>query len=100
MLSLYRRLIWYRKASPALLRGSYRSVGSAADGVFGYVREADGQRLLVALNFTDRPVGFGARELSASGRLELSTDPSRRLGELGLDPLRIGPDEGVVVRLA
>ena len=100
MLSLYRRLIWYRKSSPVLLRGSYRSVGSVADGVFGYVREADRQRLLVALNFTDRPVGFGARELPASGRLELSTDPHRRLGELGLDPLRIGPDEGVVVRLA
>ena len=35
-----------------------------------------------------------------TGRLELSTDPARALGEpVGLHPLRLGPDEGVVVRL-
>jgi alpha-glucosidase len=100
MLSLYRRLIWYRKSSPALLHGSYRPLESAPEGVFAYLRTVPEERLLVALNFTGEAVELDAGELGEAGRLELSTDPSRLVEDVGLGPLVLGPNEGVVVRLA
>ena len=53
----------------------------------------------MALNFTGQPLEYQV-DGPAEGRLELSTDPGRAAGEeVGLHPLRLGPDEGVVVRL-
>jgi alpha-glucosidase len=99
MLSLYRRLIWYRKGSPALRGGDYRSLHDTPDGLYAYVRSTGDERLLVALNFTGQPLEYQV-DGSAQGRLELSTDPARSTGEeIGLAPLRLGPDEGAVVRL-
>ena len=97
-LSLYRRLVWYRKGSPALLEGDYRSLPDVPEPVYAYLRSADDERLLVALNFGGEPVAFRAGEGRA--RLELSTDPARPPGEVDLDRLELGPDEGVLVRLA
>jgi hypothetical protein len=53
----------------------------------------------VTLNFTGQPLEYQVGE-PGQGRLELATDPGRATGdEIGLRPLRLGPDEGVVVRL-
>ena len=54
MLSLYRRLIALRRASPALTHGVYRAV-SVAEDVLCYERAQADQRFLVALNFGDQP---------------------------------------------
>ena len=60
---------------------------------------AGDERLLVALNFTGQPLEYEV-DGPETGRLELATDPARPLGDpVGLRPLRLGPDEGVVVRL-
>jgi len=100
MLCHYRRLIWYRKGSAALRAGGYRSLPDAPDGCYAYLRTAGDERLLVALNFTGQPLEYRAGLGTDRGRLELATDPDRRAGEeVGLDPLRLGPDEGVVLRL-
>src|SRR5207247_2361853 len=71
LFSLYRRLNWLRKSSPALRRGSYRTV-AAPRGVFAYAREAEGEQILVALNFTKsaQVVSLG----SGAERIALSTD--------------------------
>jgi alpha-glucosidase len=99
MLSLFRRLIWYRKGSDALRDGDYRSLPDAPGGCYAYLRTAGDERLLVALNFTGQPLEYQV-DGSAQGRLELTTDPGRTTGEaVDLRPLRLGPDEGVVVRL-
>jgi alpha-glucosidase len=100
MLTLYRRLIWFRKGSPALHRGAYRSLPDAPGGCYAYLRTAGDERLLVALNFTGEELEYEAAG-PERGRLELSTDPARPAGEeLALRPLRLGPDEGVIVRLS
>ena len=98
MLSLYRRLIWYRKGSPALHGGDYRTLAGVPDGCYAYLRSAGDERLLVALNFTGRLLQYQV-EGQETGRLELSTDPGRPAGEVVLRPLQLGPDEGVLVRL-
>jgi alpha-glucosidase len=99
MLSLFRRLVWFRKGSPALHGGDYRSLPDAPGGCYAYLRGAGDERLLVALNFTGQPLQYGV-DGPEQGRLELSTNPSRATGEeLSLRPLRLGPDEGVIIRL-
>jgi alpha-glucosidase len=99
ILSLYRRLIWYRKGSAALHGGGYRSLPDAPGGCYAYLRSTSDERLLVVLNFTGQPLEYEV-DGPDQGRLELATDPDRATGEaVGLRPLRLGPDEGVVVRL-
>jgi alpha-glucosidase len=100
MLGLYRRLIRFRKRSAALRGGDYRSLPDAPDGCYAYLRTAGEERLLVALNLSGQPLSFEPGLGADSGRLELATDPGRAPGDaVGLRPLIIGPDEGVVVRL-
>jgi alpha-glucosidase len=99
LLSLYRRLLWYRKGAPALRHGDYRSL-DAPDGIWAYLREAGDERLLVVLNFESRPRAFTPADgLAVEGKLELTTDPDRQAGTVSLRPLELGPDEGVLVRL-
>lgn len=53
LLALYRHLIWYRKQSPALLTGSYRSIDVGNDDVFAYLRSCVDEELLVLANFAE-----------------------------------------------
>jgi alpha-glucosidase len=57
LLSFHRKVVWYRKTAPALLRGTYRAVESPSDTLV-YLREDGARRLMVAINFADeaRPV--------------------------------------------
>jgi len=52
MLSLYRRLIWLRRRSDALRFGAYTPVDGVPEDVYVYRRDARGESLLVALNFS------------------------------------------------
>jgi alpha-glucosidase len=94
LFSLYRRLNWLRKASPALRRGSYRTI-AASRGVFAFAREADGERVLVALNFTPSPqlVSLG----TGDAKVALSTDHTRKGVSVDLARVELRPDEGIVV---
>jgi alpha-glucosidase len=94
LFSLYRRLSWLRRSSPALRRGSYRTI-PAPSGVFAYAREADGERVLVALNFTksSQLVSLGTGE----AQVALSTDHQRDAEPVALERLELRADEGIVV---
>ncbi len=96
LLELYRRLIWYRRASPALRHGSYRAFDTSPE-TFVYERRAPAQRLLVALNFGARPAQVTSDDWPTRGRIELSTLPERGTPEVSTRPLRLQPDEGVIV---
>ncbi len=89
-LELYRALIALRRSEPALTVGGYRSLDAAPD-VFAYVREHEGRRIAVVLNFAPfpRPVP----EEAAGGRLLLSTDGSVPEGG------ELAPEEGRVVAI-
>ncbi|MFI5396120.1 MAG: alpha-amylase family glycosyl hydrolase [Candidatus Binatia bacterium] len=94
VLSFYRRLICYRKQSAALRRGTYRPLDGPPD-TFIFLREHEGERLLVALNFAaeQRTV-----TLPAPGRIVLSTDCERQPGPV-TDVFDLGPSEGVIAAL-
>ena len=95
LLSFYRRVIWYRKRSDALLRGTYRPLDGPAD-TFVYLREHRDHRLLVALNFGEEARRIGLPS-PGSGRIELSTDPQSAGAVTG--SVDLGPVEGLVIAL-
>ena len=96
ILSLYRRLIWYRKQTPALYGGSYRTL-TAPEGCYIYLREKDGQRIYVALNFTD---DIKDVTLIEPGRVAISTHVDRDDQRVGEEILTLRANEGVIIELA
>jgi alpha-glucosidase len=95
LLSFYRRVIWYRKTSPALLTGGYRPLESPP-GTFVYLREHSSQLLLVALNFSDEQCRI---ELPGPQRGDavLSTEAAPAIHADG--SFHLGPATGAVVHL-
>lgn len=78
VLHAYRRFLAFRRSQPALRHGSIRFL-DAPDGVLGFLREHDGQQLLVALNFNPEP---------ASLELPLGRSP-RMLQGHGFEPCQV-----------
>jgi len=94
MLSLHRRLLALRRTNQALAVGGYRTV-IAGPANFAYLREVPGERLLVALNFTDQPTSHNLDGLA--GHVLLTTHLDGRDGEHIAGELRLRPDEGAVI---
>ena len=103
-LSLFRRLIHLRRATPALRDGDQAMLDAGPD-VLAWLREADGERWLVALNMSLRhqatAISLPDHATAGAGEAELvvSTDPGRRAGRIRPADLRLGMDEGVLIRL-
>ena len=99
LLSLYRRLIAARHASPALARGTHRSLFGVAPEVLAWIREVEDERLLILLNAGDQ---LQACDLGAvperAGRVVVAT--GERNGGISLDDIELEPLEGIVLRLA
>jgi alpha-glucosidase len=102
--SLYRRLLELRRVYPALSRGECRLVDGCPDDCLLYRREAhmeEGtERMLVAVNFSERTCEFTLPAGSSQGGVLVSTDP--KADEALWDPrhIRLGPNEGRLIRLA
>ena len=101
-LAFVRSLLRLRAREPTLQSGTQVPVSAGPD-VFCFERRGD-QRFLVALNFSSGPVPLGLGDeaaVPAAGALvELSTDPGRGLGRADPRDLMLGPDEGIILRLA
>ncbi len=95
MLSLYRSLIGYRRANPALREGKYLTNQVSNEDVFVYERFTDDQRFLVALNMSDQLQLIAIEE----GTVVLSTSQAdgRQVGPEGLF---LGRREGVIVEVS
>ena len=83
---------------PALGRGSHRSLFGVAPDVLAWVRELDGERVLVLLNVGDAGatcelIGFGP-----DGDVVVGTDHTRT-GRVALEGLTLAPLEGLALRL-
>ena len=56
----YKKLLYLKKIHPALANGIYGApmvrITDSEDGVFAFMREKDGQKVMVFLNFTDKPM--------------------------------------------
>ncbi|WP_448100388.1 alpha-amylase family glycosyl hydrolase [Luteibacter jiangsuensis] len=79
MLSLYKALLRLRREMPSLSRGDIRVLG-ASEAVLAYERSLEGERVVVLLNFTDRPADLPIPE--PAGRLLASTHAGAAEGAL------------------
>lgn len=98
VLNLYKTLLKLRRENPALNRGSYEGVNNVPDSCFVYVREHDGQRILIALNFINEQQILGIEHIAETGKLLLSTEMDRS-GEVDLSELKLRPNEGLLIKL-
>lgn len=92
--NLYRRLIDFRKSSPALRFGTYRSI-DLGDKVFGFVRELNMERFTVVLNFSDQEEEVHSKALK--GTVVFSTALDGDDFERVKDRLKLRPNEGIVI---
>jgi alpha-glucosidase len=97
MLALYRRLIALRRATPALLYGTYRSLDTGVPDTLVYLRELGGMRYCVALNLSERMASLALRDLG-SGRIVASTHMDRT-EPIDMGALYLRENEGVVLDL-
>ena len=98
MLTLVRQLLALRRASPALSVGRYADVPADVPAVFSFLREQEGERMLIALNFSHEPCTVRLSGVSADAAIALSTVPGRT-GPADLAALALAADEGVILRL-
>ncbi len=96
MLELYRGLLLLRRTEAALSVGAYKPVVSEGD-VIAYVRQADDQRWLVALNLGPRPAQLPMDALG-TGHIVIATE-RRREKQRVQGRLILTGDDGVVVKL-
>jgi alpha-glucosidase len=95
ILNLYRRLLAYRKATPALQWGSYQAVDGVPDDCFAYWRQAGDQRVLVALNFSGQERRLRLPE-QGQGKVVISTHMDRA-ETIHLADFVLRADEGIVI---
>jgi alpha-glucosidase len=98
MLSLYRRLLLLRRSHPVLSVGEYEPVAATGD-LLAYLRRAQGERILVALNLGSEPYSLSIDSLGSTGQVLLSTHMDRT-HELLAGSVSLRPDEGVIMSLS
>ena len=104
-LALTRRLLQLRRGSEALRIGGYHPLDGVPDGCFAYLREARGEHLLVALNFTGQAQTLQlSRDVLKAGRavVVLSTwlDRERQVVGEATGAFVLRTDEGCVLSLS
>jgi glycosidase len=101
ILNLYRQLLAYRKARPALQRGSYRGLDDASSEIpeacYVFLRETGEDQILVALNFSDQEQHLAVQSLEGAV-IAVSTHLDRA-GAVDLRSLSLRGNEGVIVEL-
>ena len=97
-LNFYQALLKLRRAMPALHRGDFAFVDELPAGTMAYIRTAEGQRVLVVINFAGREQTLDLSSLNDSGQLLLSSQFYRPAG-LTLSELSLSPHESLLVRL-
>src|SRR5215216_6528740 len=95
---LHRQLIALRRTRPALSVGTYRPVVASGD-LLMFLRQAPGDRLLIALNLGAEPSAVTCSLGSISGSLLLSSHLDRA-GEAVRGSFDLRGNEGVVIELS
>ncbi|MDE3096681.1 MAG: alpha-amylase [Chloroflexota bacterium] len=95
LLSLYRRLAWFRRRSDALRFGDYAPVDGTPPGVYAYTRSHGDERLLTALNFTNETIAFDLPASLPARECVLGTHEATFDGQR----VALAPNEGRLLRL-
>jgi len=100
MLSFFRALTALRRAEAALTAGDYASIDVGTEDIFAYTRTApEADRFLIVLNFGERICTLDLAEVAAKATIALDTGMALG-GAVDLSDVTLGPNEGLVLRLA
>ncbi|MEW6094351.1 MAG: alpha-amylase family glycosyl hydrolase, partial [Chloroflexota bacterium] len=92
MLNFYRRMLRVRRETPALVEGEYEPVHEKAEKYLSFLRWTPEQKVLVVLNFSDKPQKVNFSNLGAhSISVIVSSEPraTLTLSNLKLEPFGI-----------
>lgn len=93
--SLYKKLIQIRSTHAPCLIGTYHSLELNNPDIFGYLRKANGETVIVILNFSDKKQTVNTP--FAKGTIIIDSYLEKQAGEvLNLDSLELKPNEGYV----
>jgi alpha-glucosidase len=95
MLTLYRRLLALRRATPALAMGAYRPLAAQGD-ILAYSRTDAEQTYCIVLNLGGQSQHFDLGQVAGTHKVILSTYLDRA-GEVVQDVLPLRRDEGVIL---
>jgi glycosidase len=97
ILNLYRRLLAYRRATPALQWGSYQAMNGVPEACFVFLRQVKDRRILIALNFSSQEQRLALPALG-EGAIVISTHLDRA-ASVNPAQLALRADEGIIVEL-
>ncbi len=94
-LSFYKHLLHLRRDLPALHNGSITFVDDVVKDALAYIREAAGQRLLIAINFSAQVKEIDISQFASASKTLLSTHFAIHKGTA----LTLRPHEGILLQL-
>jgi len=97
-LALFRRLIALRREYPTLHRGGQQIVEMEDKELIVYIRESDGDRCLIVLNFGPTPLKVDLSRVGKRGSMLCSTLMDHT-GEVDTGHLALRSHEGLVIKL-
>lgn len=95
-LSFYKKLLHLRRSLPALHNGAFTFVDGLGEDLLAYLREANGQRLLVCLNFGGQTRHIDLSDMTSSAETLLSTHFNAYSGTT----FTLQPHESVLLQLS
>lgn len=103
LLAFYQAIIRLRRQHPALRTGTMRFLDTAQDPCLMYVRENEHETILIAINFSAKPVRFepdgDQKESLADTGWELLLSSARQPGEWQpASSIHILPEEAIILR--
>jgi alpha-glucosidase len=97
MLNLYRKLLTFRRLSPALHSGRQASIDPVPDNCFAFIRELDNEKIINVFNFGKAQEYVN---LHRFGNLEIIVSTGmNRSGKTDASNVEISPAEGLVLRV-
>jgi alpha-glucosidase len=98
VLNLYRKLIQFRKDTPALYAGSYRSLDGFPEESLVFIRQSGEKKVLVVLNSGTQPFGC-CLTLPGQGHVAVSTGLNREGELVRLDEMVVAGKEGLIIEM-
>ena len=95
VLNYYRKLVKVRKANPVLQYGKYTLLDRENPNVFSYLRELDGKKIVIVLNFTEKESSYNLGFSTEKSRILLANYPKSK--SIKNNTLR--PYEAVILEL-
>src|SRR5205823_1402674 len=101
VLACYRRLLNFRRGCAPLQRGAMRILDSGTADVLAWIREADGEQVLVLVNFVGEPRTVDAgRATGFSGWVARVGTAREPVGSDAEGRVALGPDEAMILEAA